>query len=273
MEQDLQRRRSTRSTTDASKETTSTSTTTTTEADIVFRPAEGSDADGITECWYEAFRPYPLNDWILPSSSSTPRQEHARYLAHFSRTMRATIARGDSGIHVAHDRRGDRIAGYVTYKETVDRVIQSRPSFVGRLRFFLHLIVDRVISTYDRLVYGDNFDRIDRRFSLIARQQAAIFREHADVGFPAGPGRRYLYITWLAVHPAYQGKRVSSLLLRHGQETGLPLYLESSHEGRPVYLHKGFRELGPRLEIRREDGSLVESLPTMLYDPDRLPRQ
>lgn len=241
-----------------------------TEEDIEFRPARASDAEGITECWYKAFGPYPLNDWILPP----PTRTHGSYLAHACRSTRSTILQGESGIYVAHDRSSDRIAGYVTYKEMRDNVALQSPTLLNRLVNFVRRLVLVVRTTVDRVVYGLDFRPIDHRLELIARQQEAVFRAHADIGFPAGKGRRYLYITWLAVHPDYQGRKVGSLLLRHGEASGLPLYLESSHEGHPVYLHKGFRELGPRLEIRREDGSLVESLPTMLYEPkgDSAPR-
>lgn len=181
--------------------------------------------------------------------------------------MRSSILRGDADVMVAVDAAaGGAVAGYVTYRELVRGRAVRAPTLLGRLADGLDRAATWLLDTLRRvLLRGPDHRPVDRRFDLIAHQQAAIFRDNGPDFPTAGP---CLHVTWLAVAPAYQGRGVCSLLLRHGIAARLPLYLEASHRGRPVYLHKGFRELEPRFEIRDERGGLIESLPTMLRPVD-----
>ncbi|KAL1801685.1 hypothetical protein ACET3X_002027 [Alternaria dauci] len=62
---------------------------------------------------------------------------------------------------------------------------------------------------------------------------------------------RYIYCHVMAVHPDHQRKGVGELLFKHGtniaQQTGLPVYIESSKEGVRLYEKMGSRKLKEQL--------------------------
>lgn len=185
------------------------------------------------------------------------------------------------------------MAGYATYKEIRDNKVVAAgrvgantdgagtPAYSERSKTTADSLMQRIRYTVQWLLYAfhDAWDKyillrpkldfsdVDNRFALIAKAQKAVLDRNP--GHPGNVGR-YLYITWLAVHPDAQGRGVAKRLLEYGETSGLPLYLEASHRGHPVYLKRGFVDLAPKLEIVREDGSVVETLPTMLYTPKEI---
>jgi ribosomal protein S18 acetylase RimI-like enzyme len=77
-------------------------------------------------------------------------------------------------------------------------------------------------------------------------------------------GRKHWYLELVATRPECQGKGAAGKLLRWGieraDEEGTEAYLEASPDGKPIYEHLGFREVG-RLVVELEgngDGSLAE---------------
>lgn len=153
--------------------------------------------------------------------------------------------------------------GYVTYKRIRDGRVVDMGTVLSKVAYSALSTWYAILGIWRKYILGLEFSEIENRFKLIGEAQELVVRENK--GHP-GPSE-YLYITWLAVHPDAQGEGVSGVLLSYGVKSRLPLYLEASHMGHPVYLKRGFKDLKPRLEIRREDGSLVESLATMLYSP------
>jgi ribosomal protein S18 acetylase RimI-like enzyme len=91
-----------------------------------------------------------------------------------------------------------------------------------------------------------------------------------------GPGKidEIWYLKILAVHPGFQRKRVGAALLdwglRHAQERGQKVYLESSPSGEGLYLRKGFKDVG-KLIVGEEGEPVV--MPCMIWDPRTPPNQ
>ncbi|KAI0163015.1 acyl-CoA N-acyltransferase [Pestalotiopsis sp. NC0098] len=60
-------------------------------------------------------------------------------------------------------------------------------------------------------------------------------------------GRRHVYCVTMATHPKYQRKGIGRLLLQWGidvaEQLGLPMYLESSDAGLPLFEKAGFETL------------------------------
>lgn len=58
-------------------------------------------------------------------------------------------------------------------------------------------------------------------------------------------GRAYVYLHILATAPEHQGRGAGSMQLEWGlakaEALGLPVYLESTMTGQPLYLHHGFK--------------------------------
>ncbi|KAK6584495.1 hypothetical protein PZA11_002719 [Diplocarpon coronariae] len=61
-------------------------------------------------------------------------------------------------------------------------------------------------------------------------------------------GKRHWYLELIATTPQYQGKGAAGQLLRWGiarsDEEGTETYLEASPDGKPIYEHLGFEEVG-----------------------------
>jgi len=76
-------------------------------------------------------------------------------------------------------------------------------------------------------------------------QQAALDKMRKDVW--GEPPQKFWYLAALAVHPNYQRRGIASMLLKWGLDAadrdGLPLYLEASQSGKPVYSRHGFIEV------------------------------
>jgi len=76
-------------------------------------------------------------------------------------------------------------------------------------------------------------------------QQAALDNMRKDVW--GEPPQKFWYLGALAVHPDYQRRGIASMLLKWGLDAadrdGLPLYLEASQPGKPLYLRHGFFEV------------------------------
>ncbi|KAJ5482141.1 hypothetical protein N7475_000953 [Penicillium sp. IBT 31633x] len=70
-----------------------------------------------------------------------------------------------------------------------------------------------------------------------------------------GP-KRHVYCHTVAVHPDYQGKGVGAQLMQWGinmaEQLNLPIYLESTVEGVPLYLKLGFQTLSEGIVFRPE---------------------
>ncbi|KAH7384687.1 acyl-CoA N-acyltransferase [Pyrenochaeta sp. MPI-SDFR-AT-0127] len=69
--------------------------------------------------------------------------------------------------------------------------------------------------------------------------------------------QKYLYCHVIAVHPSFQRRGIGELLFRYGidiaQETGLPIYIESSKEAERLYEKMGSRRLKERPIHRPQD--------------------
>jgi ribosomal protein S18 acetylase RimI-like enzyme len=70
---------------------------------------------------------------------------------------------------------------------------------------------------------------------------------------------RYIYCHVMAVHPDYQRKGIGEMLMKYeigiSQQTGLPIYIESSKEGIKLYEKMGSRRLKEKLVHKSEDSS------------------
>lgn len=76
----------------------------------------------------------------------------------------------------------------------------------------------------------------------------------------------------LVTSPRYRRLGAGSLLvewgIRKSEETGLPLYLQASEQGRRLYLHHGFREMDTvRFDLGGYGLEGVENMTEMLRDP------
>jgi GNAT superfamily N-acetyltransferase len=84
-----------------------------------------------------------------------------------------------------------------------------------------------------------------------------------------GPGKldEMWYLHVLVVHPGFQRKGVGAALLdwglNHARERGEKVYLESTEHGEPLYIKKGFKEVG--VMVLGDDGEI--HMPCMLWDP------
>ena len=80
------------------------------------------------------------------------------------------------------------------------------------------------------------------------------------------------YLKILIVHPEFQRRGVGTALLdwglAHARGRGENVYLEASDRGEPLYLKKGFKELGHL--VVGEEGHEA-SLPCLLWDPPPAP--
>lgn len=79
----------------------------------------------------------------------------------------------------------------------------------------------------------------------------------------------------LATAPEYRRRGAGGLLVRWGidrsEATGLPCYLQASEQGRRLYLHHGFRDLGTVEFCLAEYGlEGVERMTEMITEPSRL---
>ncbi|KAI8824206.1 acyl-CoA N-acyltransferase [Fimicolochytrium jonesii] len=77
--------------------------------------------------------------------------------------------------------------------------------------------------------------------------------------------RMHWYLRLIATHPDHQGIGAGAVLIDWGlqkaREDSMPAYLESSAAGYPVYIHKGFREIG---KMTVDEST---SLPCLLWEP------
>lgn len=68
----------------------------------------------------------------------------------------------------------------------------------------------------------------------------------------------------VAVHPDYQGKGVGKKLVQWGvdvsEELGVPIYLESTREGVPLYERMGFQKLKEGVTFTPEVTALEEDI-------------
>ncbi|KAM3075790.1 hypothetical protein ACMFMG_007917 [Clarireedia jacksonii] len=68
-----------------------------------------------------------------------------------------------------------------------------------------------------------------------------------DARMEAMGGKRCLVLQILVVHPFHQGKGIGTLLLQEGlrqaDELGVPVWLEASEKGRPLYRKLGFNDV------------------------------
>ncbi|CAL3965891.1 unnamed protein product [Diplocarpon coronariae] len=72
----------------------------------------------------------------------------------------------------------------------------------------------------------------------------SLINQHAKIM----KGKRHWYLELIATTPQYQGKGAAGQLLRWGiarsDEEGTETYLEASPDGKPIYEHLGFEEVG-----------------------------
>ncbi|MFB7980551.1 GNAT family N-acetyltransferase [Streptomyces vinaceus] len=85
--------------------------------------------------------------------------------------------------------------------------------------------------------------------SVILGDRAPLFRQAAEAAAGEGPTEPHWYLAVIGADPAAQGQGHGAALLRSGlakaDETGLPVYLESSKPANlPFYEHFGFTVLG-----------------------------
>jgi len=88
-------------------------------------------------------------------------------------------------------------------------------------------------------------------------------------------GKAYIYLHILGTHPDHRRKGVATYGLQWGiskaKELGLPIYLESSEEGSPVYKRAGFEELGRlNFDARRWGHPTEGKFLTMLWTPPNM---
>lgn len=205
----------------------------------------------------QAFHPStaPLSEWLLK-----PAANHTSYLAHYARQRRLAILKHDSRVVVAVTKTG-QVAGIVTYSEINETGPKKRPSLWQRCVYALNLAALHVTTIWQRVINGEDYRKVDARMDMISVSSKKVFAEN-----PGHPGvNHYSYVAWLGVDPQYQGQGLGGKLLQYGIDLGLPVYLEASEYGFPMYHKKGFQELGPRCEMADEDGNVIESIPTMLH--------
>lgn len=190
-----------------------------------------------------------------------PQHKHTTYLSYFGNQQRLAILKHDSKVVVAISNDSGKIAGFVTYKELIDEKAAKNPSLWQKLVYHVTSVVFTVQSTLRRWIYKEDFRGVDRHFSAIGKSQKLVNEKN-----PGHPGSsHYNFVAWLGVHPDFQGQGVGGQLLQYGIDLDLPLYLEASPKGYPVYLRKGFKELKARCDMMDFEGNVIESIPTMLH--------
>ncbi|KAF2193543.1 hypothetical protein K469DRAFT_745115 [Zopfia rhizophila CBS 207.26] len=90
-------------------------------------------------------------------------------------------------------------------------------------------------------------------------------------------GKRYVYCHVIATHPQYQRRGIGSLLTQAGiqiaQQSQLPIYLESTKSGQPLYAKLGFKLLKETIVHEKGalgEGSEEERVPLMVWEPGSL---
>lgn len=194
-------------------------------------------------------------EWVLK-----PIPNHTSYLAHYARQRLLLMAKPGNQTIVGVDQNG-QIAGIVTYYELKNFDLAQKPSLLERIAYWSEWIKYQTITLWNRIVNGEDYRAADANLALISESCKKVFLENK--GHPGVS--HFNYVGWVGVDPKYQGQGLGAKLVDHGIELGLPLYLEASALGHPMYLKKGYKELGPKCYMRDVDGRIIETTPTMLH--------
>lgn len=237
---------------------------------VVLRPARPSDAPEVARAWYDAFGVSSLNKWLLDGSN------HAAFTRRFERDQRVDILRGKTEFLVA-EVPGQPFAGYCQFTRASATGRLSSPvrrdfvtRTIRRLRAWLQTCLDSLRTTFSSRSDDDvaSFTTANRRYDLIGAALRSKFPALQQRDVPVGD---FIYVSWLAVRPEAQRCGVAKKMLLHGMSYGLPVFLESSEAGYPVYRHLGFRDLDDPTFIYGEQGEIVDELPSMLWLPESHP--
>ena len=235
---------------------------------VVLRPARPEDAPEVARAWYDAFSTSHLNKWLLEGS------DHAAFTRRFERDQRVDIHRGRSEFLVA-ELPHLPFAGYCQFTRASARGGLTCPvqrSVVARLYRSIRAWIQTCSHSLSAFFRSDeekaSHALADARYSRIGAALQSKFPSLQQRDIPVGD---FIYVSWLAVRPEGQRAGVARAMLRHGMSYGLPLFLESSEAGYPVYRHLGFRDLDDPTYIYGEEGEVVDELPSMLWLPDSHP--
>lgn len=103
----------------------------------------------------------------------------------------------------------------------------------------------------------------------------AVARAYFERSFAArfGLPRLYMELSMLAVHPEHKGRGIGGMLLREGLKTaddlGLPVFVISSMQGKPMYERHGFGDVRHLPLDCREYGGVSEGKHWTLWRPAR----
>ena len=235
---------------------------------VVLRPARPDDAREVARAWYDAFGSSHLNKWLLEGS------DHAAFTRRFERDQRVDILRGVSEFLVA-ELPHLPFAGYCQFTRASARGGLTCPvqrtavaKLYRRVRAWLQTCSDSLAAYWRGGDDKASHATADARYCRIGAALQSKFPSLQRQDIPVGD---FIYVSWLAVRPEAQRAGVARAMLRHGMSYGLPLFLESSEAGYPVYRHLGFRDLDDPTYIYGEDGKVVDELPSMLWLPESHP--
>ncbi|BFZ54755.1 hypothetical protein PYCC9005_001792 [Savitreella phatthalungensis] len=235
-----------------------------TSSGVKLRAARPTDAQDVTQAWYDAFGDSHLNRWWLEGA------DHESFKRKFARSQRLDIIRGETEFLVA-ELPDLPFAGYCQFTTVFADGRTASPvqrSLFERLLRSCHAWWQSTIDFFHDTLRGKAACKRNavalQRYHLIGAVLRSNFPILKQLEPPVGT---FTYVSWLAVRPEAQGRGVGKAMLEHGMSRGLPLFLESSEAGYPVYMHVGFEDLNVPTIIRDEDGAVVEELPSLLWRP------
>ena len=191
-------------------------------------PLKLNELDDYIKLYWDAFEPLSVN-MIMPMIYPRGLQPDLMDLLR-QRMLRQTNGDPGSSCFCAKDTSSDKIIG-VSWWELNDHPPQTKEGIDAIFQQELEA------RKYEPAVEGVHSD-LDKVYF-----RTAFYSELETVN-----GRPYMTLRLLATHANHQRRGVGSLLVKHGLERadrlGLPVYLDSTASGKPLYERLGFEVTG-----------------------------
>jgi GNAT superfamily N-acetyltransferase len=235
--------------------------------DIIVRRALPSESFTMAQVRLAAFDGTPLMKWL------------GRDISALSRMQRDAILQGNKLHFVAVDRSvhgtaaADTVDGKLIGLAIFCRVSDDQSKLYQRQIGYLQWIeaqaasLETYVATWvkylqDRKSVSEQLRKIGiLGATLSAGKQTALM----DKGI-----HDFIDLSILTIHPSYQGKGVGKKLLEvvfeHARREDVPVWLESTPAGYPVYIKVGFKETGCTMTIQDGD-QVIEQVPGLLWRP------